>query len=811
MKKIFILFVSLLALVSCTLSIEDELPTPEEIGFDEPVTIENEFGSLTYQFNDSVLYVTERVQEHITMINDSTLFYDGSTPKEWRPYVGSKLAAGVSHLIPGGLNNRVVSVTQQDGGYLVKTHRTTVEDVYKSLSYDFDFDSNVPYVDPDASDEELAEMGMERLSDSTIMCWNVYDEMRAKALGLEEPQTRATESKDTLRHDEHFNMAFTVTKQGYNVLKGAKQLESIYSYLDALSSACRVADGVVDAKGSALGNVSIGLNLEWSTHTHTHISRNEDTDFEENITDQYSTFAVGAELKFSKDIISGGAASEAQKIGDYKPDLNNADAIKVLNEGLRDALKTTDSGKIKMPSVKVKFGFFMTPVPFNFVFSAETNFQLNFNAVMGVKGSYQSDTSRSGYIISNGQKTIIDEVTEKGHFSFDNFYVQGGFKCAVGGRIGIGAELAGSVGVDVGANLELGLEANMGVSYARNQDEEYAWNVDGKVRFYCDFFVDMHVFVAPFGIDLFDEQIGVFYKKTLFEYTSEFNPKIGYLTSFAIPEFNDNISIHAMFGMKNTGMLNYFFSSGYYPYARLYYGDYDPNSENYELMLPANKSYEVVPDYFKAQAGEDYYFKWSGKLPEGVYHCTVVPCVLSGSQNFVFPEYKQTVETSEPDVSIVADGTKQTYGGENLDFTGEVNGYIDQNADGSGYGASVDPSTLRQYRFATQVAVRNGSYLSSWGIKVEVFSPEGKRSVRKKIPMNPNKTGIYTLVCNFYTNWQKLVSGDPVPMRFRVTPYWIDSNGVSHEGKASAKLPIEYECADITPETTLGFTIEKDL
>lgn len=814
MKKIFTLFVPLLVLIGCTLSIEDEIPAPEEVGFDEPVTVENEYGSLTYQFNDSVLYVTERVQEHITMIDDSTLFYDASTPKEWRPYVGSKLAAGVSHLIPGGLNNRVVSVTQQDGGYLVKTQRTTIEDVYKSLSYDFDFDSNVPYVDPDASDEELAEMGMERLSDSTIMCWNVYDEMRAKALGLEEPQTRATASKDTLRHDEHFNMAFTVTKQGYNVLKGAKQLESIYSYLDALSSACRVADGVVDAKGSALGNVSIGLNLEWSTHTHTHISRNEDTDFEENITDQYSTFAVGAELKFSKDIISGGAASEAQKIGDYKPDLNNADAIKVLNEGLRDALKTTDSGKIKMPSVNVKFGFFLTPVPFNFVFSAETNFQLNINAVMGVKGSYQTDTQRSGYIISNGQKTIIDEVTEKGHFSFDNFYVQGGFKAAVGGRIGIGAELAGSVGVDVGANLELGLEANMGVSYARNQDEEYAWDVDGKVRFYCDFFVDMHVFVAPFGIDLFDEQIAVFLKKTLFEYTSEFNPKIGYLTSFAIPEFNDNISIHAMYGMKNTGMLNYFFSSGYYPYARLYYGEYDPNSENYELMLPANKSYEVVPDYFKAQAGEDYYFKWVGALPEGVYHCTVVPCVLSGSQNFVFPEYKQTVETSEPDVSIVAHGTKQTYGGVLGEFdltNGEVNGYIDQNADGSGYGASVDPSTLRLYKFATEAAVRNGSYLSSWGIKVEVFTPEGKRSVRKKIPMNPNKTGIYTLVCSFYTNWQKVVSGDPVPMHFRVTPYWVDSGGVSHEGKASAKLPIEYDCADITPETKIGFVVEKDL
>lgn len=816
MKKIFALFVPLLALIGCTLSIEDELPQPEEIGFDEPVTVENEYGSLTYQFNDSVLYVTERVQEHITMINDSTLFYDASTPKEWRPYVGSKLAAGVSHLIPGGLNNRVVSVTQQDGGYLVKTVRTTVEDVYKSLSYDFDFDNNVPYVDPDASDEELAEMGMERLSDSTIMCWNVYDEMRAKALGLEEEQTRATASKDTLRHDEHFNIAVTISGQGYKVLKGAKQLEPIKNYINTLSQTCSKVDALVDAKGGKLDNVSIGLNFEWSTHTHTHASRNEATNYEESVTEQYSTYTVGAELTFSKDAVSGGAAEEAKNIGKrrYQPESGSEEVLRIINDDLRRTLSEANSGKIKMPSVKVKFGFFMTPVPFNFVFSAETNFQLNINAVMGVKGSYQTDTQQSGYIVSNGQKTIIDEVTEKGHFSFDNFYVQGGFKAAVGGRIGIGAEVAGTIGVDVGANLELGLEANMGVSYARNQDEEYAWNVDGKVRFYCDFFCDMRVFVAPFGIDLFDEQIAVFLKKTLFEYTSEFNPKIGYLTSFSIPEFNDNISIHAMFGMKNTGMLNYFFSSGYYPYARLYYGDYDPNSENYELMLPANKSYEVVPDYFTAKAGEDYYFKWVGALPEGVYYCTVVPCVLSGSQNFVFPEYKQTVETSEPDISIVADGTKQTYGGVLGEFdltNGEVNGYIDQNADGSGYGASVDPSTLRLYKFATEAAVRNGSYLSSWGIKVEVFTPEGKRSVRKKIPMNPNKTGIYTLVCSFYTNWQKVVSGDPVPMHFRVTPYWVDSSGVSHEGKASAKLPIEYDCADITPETKLGFVVEKDL
>ena len=816
MKKILTLLVCLLALIGCTLSIEDELPTPEEMGFDEPVTVENEYGSLTYQFNDSVLYVTERVQEHITMINDSTLFYDASTPKEWRPYVGSKLAAGVSHLIPGGLNNRVVSVTQQDGGYLVKTVRTTVEDVYKSLSYDFDFDNNVPYIDPDASDEELAEMGMERLADSTIMCWNVYDEMRAKALGLEEPQTRATASKDTLRHDEHFNIAVTISGQGYKVLKGAKQLEPIKNYINTLSQTCSKVDALVDAKGGKLDNVSIGFNFEWSTHTHTHASRNEATNYEESVTEQYSTYTVGAELTFSKDVVSGGAAEEAKNIGKrrYQPESGSEEVLRIINDDLRRTLSEANSGKIKMPSVKVKFGFFMTPVPFNFVFSAETNFQLNINAVMGVKGSYQTDTQQSGYIVSNGQKTIIDEVTEKGHFSFDNFYVQGGFKAAVGGRIGIGAEVAGTIGVDVGANLELGLEANMGVSYARNQDAEYAWNVDGKVRFYCDFFCDMRVFVAPFGIDLFDEQIAVFLKKTLFEYTSEFNPKIGYLTSFSIPEFNDNISIHAMFGMKNTGMLNYFFSSGYYPYARLYYGDYDPNSENYELMLPANKSYEVVPDYFTAKAGEDYYFKWVGALPEGVYYCTVVPCVLSGSQNFVFPEYKQTVETSEPDISIVADGTKQTYGGVLGEFdltNGEVNGYIDQNADGSGYGASVDPSTLRLYKFATEAAVRNGSYLSSWGIKVEVFTPEGKRSVRKKIPMNPNKTGIYTLVCSFYTNWQKVVSGDPVPMHFRVTPYWVDSSGVSHEGKASAKLPIEYDCADITPETKLGFVVEKDL
>lgn len=815
MKKIFALFVPLLALIGCTLSIEDELPQPEEIGFDEPVTVENEYGSLTYQFNDSVLYVTERVQEHITMIDDSTLFYDGSTPREWRPYVGSKLAAGVSHLIPGGLNNRVVSVTQQDGGYLVKTVRTTVEDVYKTLNYDFDFDNNVPYVDPDASDEELAEMGMERLSDSTIMCWNVYDEMRAKALGLEEPQTRATESNDTIRHDEHFNMAFTVTKKGYNVLKGAKQLKSMDSYLNALCSACRAVDEVVDSKGSALDDVSIGLNIEWSTHTHTHASRNDATNYEESITDQYSTFAVGAEVKFSKDLITGGGTNEAKKIGEYKPEAKHENAIRVVNEDIKDAFKRAKIEKIKMPSVKVKFGFFMTPVPFNFVFTAETSFQMNVNAVMGVKGSYQTDTQRTGYIVSNGQKQTIDEVTEKGHFSFDNFYIQGGLNVAVGGRIGIGAEVAGTVGVDVGVNLELGLESNMGVTYARDQDGEFAWNFDGKARFYCDGFIDMRVFVAPFGVDLFDEQVGVFFKKSLFEFSTTFNPKVSYLTSFSIPEFNDNISIHAMYGVKDLGMLEFFFASSasYYPYARLYYGDYDPNSDDYDIMLPANKSYEIIEDYPKAKVGGDYYFKYLAEFPKDVYYCTIVPCIVGMGETLIFPEYKQVVETGAPDISIVADGTKQTYGGEIIDFTvnGEVNSYIDQNADGSGYGASVDPNTLRQYRFAAQAAVRNGSYLQKWGIKVEVFTPDGKRSVRKKIPMNPNKTGFYTLICTFFTNWQKLVSGDPVPMQFRVTPYWVDSQGISHDGKASAKMPIEYECVDITPETTLGFVVEKDL
>lgn len=828
MKKIFALFVPLLALIGCTLSIEDELPQPEEIGFDEPVTVENEYGSLTYQFNDSVLYVTERVQEHITMIDDSTLFYDGSTPKEWRPYVGSKLAAGVSHLIPGGLNNRVVSVTQQDGGYLVQTQRTTIEDVYKSLSYDFDFDNDFPYASVDDSDELLDSLGYTRLNDSTLIYWGMYDEQRAKALGIKQKRTRAS---GELEDKEDEGLVWDITFDTRNVdkmIKGKHSGDKIWTTVAEYLKQSLVEMNKEKAKYSLKGDIYAAFNLQIQNHVKSHFKRIEETEYEESWNDSYYNIDLGIEVGLSHSFGSG--KDNAKEIGQHVNGILDSKVGAGYNyEQICDILKKRDmmqtyashhGSRIKLPSTKIVFAVFVNPFPCDLYFSAEVGMDLSLQGMIAVNGTIKSETKRNGYRIMHGKETKIEnEPIEESSVEFKNLSVNGSFKAAVTGRTSVGFEAAGSIGVNLGANIELGVKGDISATHiiGDNSSLENFWKYDGNIMAYGHLYADIHFTVAPLGFTLADVPLFVSPRIPIFEASYKFSPTFPYVFAYYRPNYkSDEALIRANYKISSLGMSLFGFSTRtVYPQMRLYFGDYREESTDYVKMTLTDENYENECTPKTANSTDSYYFKWNGNLPEGCTYCTLVPYIdtnlATNNEAILCPDYKQVVEAGIPTVSINEECTKQTYGGENLDFTGEVNSYIDQNADGSGYGASVDPSTLRLYRFATLASVRNGSYLQKWGIKVEVFTPDGKRSVRKKIPMNPNKTGFYTLICSFYTNWQKLVSGDPVPMQFRVTPYWVDSQGVSHEGKASAKMPIEYECVDITPETTLGFVVEKDL
>ena len=123
MRRIYFATVCLMLLSGCTLSMEEWEVPEEEVGKDEVATIETEYGSLSYQFADSVLYVTEKIQELYLVRTeaDSILYFNSAMPGHLKPYVGAKLAASFSKDLPNGLSNRVTEVTDLGGILRVTT------------------------------------------------------------------------------------------------------------------------------------------------------------------------------------------------------------------------------------------------------------------------------------------------------------------------------------------------------------------------------------------------------------------------------------------------------------------------------------------------------------------------------------------------------------------------------------------------------------------------------------------------------------------------------------------------------------------
>ena len=56
-----LLLLILLITAGCTLVLDEYTVPEEEQGFDEPVTVESEAGSITYQYNEGVQPVTRNV------------------------------------------------------------------------------------------------------------------------------------------------------------------------------------------------------------------------------------------------------------------------------------------------------------------------------------------------------------------------------------------------------------------------------------------------------------------------------------------------------------------------------------------------------------------------------------------------------------------------------------------------------------------------------------------------------------------------------------------------------------------------------
>jgi hypothetical protein len=260
MKKYIYLIATMFLLGGCTLSMEDWVTPEEDRGKDEPYTVESEYGTITYQFADSVLYVTDKVQEDyiVRVEHDSILYFNGNIPGKYRPYVGMKLATGCSHLLPYGLNHRVLSVEDVGGILKVVATKVSTDEVYEHLSYCIDADLVTANLDG-LTEEELLDYGYEltvnEAGDTIIMDWNEYDVDKglrpagAKRRSLKR-YTRADEDNDfTDEKDEKKGDGLEEenSEEGAkdNADEGTKKSELIDFFIDT-----RGVGGLVDGLGA---------------------------------------------------------------------------------------------------------------------------------------------------------------------------------------------------------------------------------------------------------------------------------------------------------------------------------------------------------------------------------------------------------------------------------------------------------------------------------------------------------------------------------------------------------------------------------
>lgn len=176
----------------CTLTMDDmELPE-EELGFDEPIIIQNEYGEATYQYNEGTYVLTPNRETYVATVEDDTiLYFMDNTPTEHLPVKNQYVAANCSHTFPMGLNCRVESVEHANGLYRVVLTQATRAEVYKEFNvvYDFDYEPEM-YIQ--AMDSATADSLGLTDEDFVFTDWSLLDGTASQ----DSTATRADEDKE---------------------------------------------------------------------------------------------------------------------------------------------------------------------------------------------------------------------------------------------------------------------------------------------------------------------------------------------------------------------------------------------------------------------------------------------------------------------------------------------------------------------------------------------------------------------------------------------------------------------------------------
>lgn len=136
MKKLIVLIVCMLTLTSC---LKHLLGNDDKVeGFEHPVTETTDEYSITYQYKEDVIVLTEKDQDYLLKVEaDTILYFSSSTPESILPEVGEVVSSRVSDKLPYGLGNVVQEVTRRDGMIRCVTTVAGLDDIFEELSWEY--------------------------------------------------------------------------------------------------------------------------------------------------------------------------------------------------------------------------------------------------------------------------------------------------------------------------------------------------------------------------------------------------------------------------------------------------------------------------------------------------------------------------------------------------------------------------------------------------------------------------------------------------------------------------------------------------
>lgn len=851
-------------LLGCTLSMEEWNLPEEERGFDEPYTEKTPFGDVTYQFNDDVIHLTENLQDNylLQVESDTILYISADIPKAYRPQKGMKLHAGFGYNFPFALNAEIVSVQDVGGIYKVVTRNISRDDVFKELSYSFDYEGSVDntLLLQTFDDETLEALGYQRMEDSTLIDWNVFDSVqaahgseKAKARIQRRARTRALEVEDKTTIENTLSWKFDTD----NLLTISSAANADVEW--ASNSAKAVGTLIHDIKAfdkwwTEFKDLSkpdswkdtwkpyLAMEFNMKHFIHSHTERDEDRDFEENWTETWD------EINFTVN------AGVHPNLVDYADDSGDYDKRFFLNimkgvvkddkfdrQGYLDMVKKFDpraaSKKLKRKKSLLPFKGFdvnkaiiLSPW-FGLNINIDGSPTLEFAGFISASAKYTTAKRKSGKRTHDDKIETISEETAPSSGSLTEF--GGKVNITVGYKVRAGVDflIANAAGVSIGANLDASVVVNAGVDIYNSKDQDKAWGFkpNGSVKFYVDFYVDFKFVVKPLGFTLWekpikdfpDPHVHILYKSTKYEPEVLFGP-VQYLYEDGM------LVVSTCYSYYKLGGFSSLLSGDAYPMMKMYKG---PMSKNDYVFMTPTAEYGLFdaqqPSLWpKAGTGKEYNFFYLGSVDTKVNEVHFVPCMVTFTKNIktssadyswgdltstclgsstleVGDEYPLTI--GPPSITTVK--SQQTYGDSNefdFDQSGEFINSQGGSIDGSG-GQSIDPSQLSLFKFLTQVRIFNAPRIQSCGLKVIIYNQNKKRIKAVDIPIEEPVTGTYTYIFSFVTDWRpaqwETAQASSECLYYRVIPYWTDNTIDEREDATDSKslkyYPIEYRIDEV--------------